>query len=135
MINSFLIAWKKAFDFRGVTSRKDFWLYELAAFIFLIVINITSNLFVNLQYASLPSGTESAISSEIFAFIAQILSIISFLFVLGGILVGLSISVRRLRDIQKKWTWIFIQIIPLFGAIYFIYLMCQPSKKIIDQKI
>ena len=125
MIQSFLLAWKNAFVFKGKTSRKDFWFFQLASFIFFLILNIAQNLLVNLQYAFLPS--DFSLLSTIFAVIGQTISIVSFFYILGNFIVGLSISVRRLNDISKKWAWIFIQIIPILGSIYFIYLMCQPS--------
>ena len=130
MIQSFLLAWKNAFVFTGRTSRKDFWFYQLASIILSITLNITQNLFANLQYASLPSDSlvnDFSLLSEIFAVLSQTIQIISFFYLLGSLIVSLSIQVRRLNDISKKWVWIFIQIIPILGSIYFIYLMCQPS--------
>ena len=125
MIQSFLLAWKNAFVFKGKTSRKDFWFFQLASFILFLILNISENLLVNLQYAFLTS--DFSLLSTIFAVIGQTISIVSFFYILGNFIVGLSISVRRLNDISKKWAWIFIQIIPILGSIYFIYLMCQPS--------
>ena len=125
MIQSFLLAWKNAFVFKGKTSRKDFWFFQLASFILFLILNIAQNLLFNLQYAFLTS--DFSLLSEIFAVIGQTISIVSFFYILGNFIVELSISVRRLNDISKKWAWIFIQIIPIIGSIYFIYLMCQPS--------
>ena len=125
MIQSFLLAWKNAFVFKGKTSRKDFWFFQLASFILFLILNITQNLLVNLQYVFLAS--DYSLLSTIFAVIGQTISLVSFFYILGNFIVGLSISVRRLNDISKKWAWIFIQIIPILGSIYFIYLMCQPS--------
>ena len=125
MIQSFLLAWKNVFVFKGKTSRKDFWFFQLASFILFLILNISENLLVNLQYAFLTS--DFSLFSTIFAVIGQTISIVSFFYIFGNFIVGLSISVRRLNDISKKWAWIFIQIIPILGSIYFIYLMCQPS--------
>ena len=125
MIQSFLLAWKNAFVFKGKTSRKDFWFFQLANFILLLILRISQNLLVNLQYVFLTS--DYSLLSTIFAVIGQTISLVSFFYILGNFIVGLSISVRRLNDISKKWAWIFIQIIPILGSIYFIYLMCQPS--------
>jgi len=122
MIQSFLLAWKNAFVFKGKTSRKDFWFYILANAILSITLRITQNLFENLTYT-----LSSTLVSEIFLFLSQIIQIIAFFYFLGSLIVSLSIQVRRLNDISKKWVWIFIQIIPILGSIYFIYLMCQPS--------
>ncbi len=137
MIQSFLLAWKNAFVFTGRTSRKDFWFYQLASIILSITLNITQNLLTNLQYASLPSDSlvnDFSLLSVIFAVFSQIILIISFFYLLGSLIVGLSIQVRRLNDMSKKWVWIFIQIIPILGSIYYIYLMCQPSISVNSQE-
>ena len=137
MIQSFLLAWKNAFVFTGRTSRKDFWFYQLASIILSITLNITQNLLTNLQYASLPSDSlvnDFSLLSVIFAVFSQIILIISFFYLLGSLIVGLSIQVRGLNDISKKWVWIFIQIIPILGSIYYIYLMCQPSISVNSQE-
>ena len=137
MIQSFLLAWKNAFVFKGKTSRKDFWFYQLASIIISITLNITQNLLANLQYASLPSDSltnDFSLFSVIFAVFSQTIVIISFFYLLGSLIVGLSIQVRRLNDISKKWVWIFIQIIPILGSIYYIYLMCQPSISVNSQE-
>ena len=125
MIQSFLLAWKNAFVFKGKTSRKDFWFFQLVSFILFLILKIAQNLLVNLQYVFLVS--DYSFLTTIFAVIGQTISIVSFFYILGCFIVDLSISVRRLNDISKKWAWIFIQIIPILGSIYFIYLMCQPS--------
>ena len=116
MIQSFLLAWKNAFNFKGKTSRKDFWFHHLASYILVVTFNITQSLFINLS-----------IYSVIFALLSKTITIISFFYLLGSLVVSTSILVRRLNDISKKWVWIFIGIIPIFGLIYLIYLMCQPS--------
>lgn len=130
MIKYFTKPWKKAFDYKGITSRKEFWFYQLFSIVLLVVLNVTQNLITNLQYASLGYGEyESSILAEIFAIIGQTLSIFTFLFLLGNIIVQLSIRVRRLRDISKKWTWMFIHLIPILGILFFeLYFMTRPSK-------
>ena len=83
-----------------------------------------------MQYISLESEYQtSGILSEILAIIAQTISIITFFLVLGSIVVQLSIRVRRLRDISRKWTWMFIHLIPVLGILFFeLYFMTRPSK-------
>ena len=123
MIQSFLLAWKNAFVFQGKTSRKDFWFFQLASFILYLILKIAQNFFDNFAYSILFMDS----LRTIFAVLSHTIAIVSFLYIFGNFIVGLSISIRRLNDISKKWVWIFIQIIPILGSIYFIYLMCQPS--------
>ena len=123
MIQSFLLAWKNAFVFKGKTSRKDFWFFQLASFILYLILKIAQSLFDNFAYSILFMDS----LGTIFAVLSHTIAIVSLLYIFGNFIVGLSISIRRLNDISKKWVWIFIQIIPILGSIYFIYLMCQPS--------
>lgn len=130
MIKQFIFAWKKAFDFKGKTSRRDFWLYQLTTFLLTLLISFLENLATNIQYALLPDEDvyEYSIFVDILAVVGQLLSIISWLFLLGSFVVGISIAIRRLRDISKNWKWIFLNLIPIFGQIYFyIYFMTRPS--------
>ena len=79
MINSFITAWKKAFDIKGKTSRKDFWFYQLVSTVLFVVLNVTQNLVTNFQYISLDGEyASSGILTEIFAIIGQTISIITF---------------------------------------------------------
>ena len=133
MIKSFISAWKKAFDVKDKTSRKDFWLYQLATFIISLILSVFENLATNIQFALIQNEDVYEYPdfglADIAAVVGQLLSIVYWLFLLGSIVVGISISIRRLRDIQKKWTWIFIQIIPILGSLYFmLYLMTRPSR-------
>jgi uncharacterized membrane protein YhaH (DUF805 family) len=52
---------------------------------------------------------------------------LSSLYSLAGLLPGLGLTVRRLKDTGKPWPWIFIALIPLVGGIWLIVLLCQPS--------
>lgn len=89
-------------DFKGLASRADYWYFVL--FNALITWSIVGlfNLF------SLTAGTV----------INCILSLIL-------LLPSLGITVRRLHDIGKKGTMIFIAFIPLVGVIWLIVLLCQ----------
>src|SRR3712207_8394042 len=44
------------------------------------------------------------------------------------LLPGLAVCIRRLHDIGKKWTWIFMSLIPLAGPIIMIVYACRDSE-------
>ncbi|MBD5311932.1 MAG: DUF805 domain-containing protein [Muribaculaceae bacterium] len=50
------------------------------------------------------------------------------LFCLVNILPGLGLSVRRLHDTGRGGGWIFINLVPLIGSIWFLVLMLLPSQ-------
>ena len=98
MFNGFINACKKTFDYKGKTTRSDYWNF--------ILWGTLLNLF--------------------FRNILIIQPVTSLVFIAIN-LIGISCTVRRLRDINKKWYWMLLGLIPIVGTIPFIYFMCQPS--------
>ena len=62
------------------------------------------------------------------ALLSQIIVTILQVFVIGSFIVNISISVRCLRNLGKRWSWIFIQLISFLGFLYFMFLMSLPPK-------
>ena len=111
MIDSYKRFWTKGLDFKGRTNRSDYWLGAvLANFLAYIILLIVT-------------GVLAGISESIGAFF----TVLVFLYGLGQIIPSLSISIRRVRDMGKGWAWIFINLVPIIGGIWFIVLLCQPS--------
>jgi len=55
------------------------------------------------------------------------IGIIYILWGLAAAIPMLAISVRRLRDAGKNWTWLFINLIPCVGLVWYIILLCKSS--------
>lgn len=53
--------------------------------------------------------------------------IIGWLVSLGLACPGVAISIRRLRDVGEKWSYIFMGLIPFAGPIILIVKFCKPS--------
>ena len=109
MIEAYKHFWKKAFDFKGVSTRSQFWWSILITYVIDIVLLIITLI-------------GFAINGYLGGFLLLILSLYS----LGILVPSLSISIRRTNDAGKAWPWIFINLAP-FGAIYYIILLCGPS--------
>ena len=62
--------------------------------------------------------------------IASFIPVVSFIYPLAALIPGLAIAVRRLRDTGKRWTWLFISLVPLAGSIILIIMLCKPSAPI-----
>jgi uncharacterized membrane protein YhaH (DUF805 family) len=97
LIDAYVSAWSRSFDYGGRSNRGDFWWYFLANMIVSVILGLVKNPQLQTVYA------------------------------LATIFPSLPLVVRRLRDIGKSWVWIFIGLIPLIGAIWLIVLYCQPS--------
>ena len=108
MINSYKTFWTKAFDFKGRSTRSQFWLAYLANILIYILLLILVGISGELDNPGL------------------FFSIYN-LYILVTIIPNLSITIRRVRDMGKGWPWIFINLIPIVGAIWFLVLLCQPS--------
>lgn len=52
---------------------------------------------------------------------------VGFIYGLAAIVPGIALTVRRLNDTGKSWTWILISLIPLVGGIILIVMLCKPS--------
>ena len=93
-LNAYQEFWVKATDFKGFTSRSDWWLVQLAN---LIISILTIPIFLRI-YGFNAYG--------VICIIPQI-----------------AIDIRRIKDFGKDWKWIFINLIPVFGWIlWFIWL-------------
>ena len=93
-LNAYQEFWIKATEFKGFTSRSDWWFVQLAN---LIISFLTIPIFL-----------------KTFGFNA---------YGIVCIIPQIAIDIRRIRDFGKDWKWIFINLIPIFGWIlWFIWL-------------
>lgn len=88
-------------DFKGAIDRKTYWVWYL--------------------YYTLVMYLISGVSAIIPVFGA----LLTWVILLGLILPSLGLSVRRLKDLGKKWTWIFIALIPIVGPIWLFCFMIE----------
>ena len=109
MVDAYKHFWTKAFDFKGVSTRSQFWWSYLATFVVYILLSIIT-------------GIAAAISEAL----GGLLAVILLLYALGIIIPSIAICIRRTNDAGKPWAWIFINLVPL-GGLYYLYLLCQPS--------
>ena len=99
-MNEYLNMWKNYANFSARTTVRGYWMAVLFNFIAGIVMGIISSM-----------GLE----------------FISYLYSLAIFIPGIALSVRRLRDAGKNWTYMFINLIPVVGIILFIITLCKPS--------
>jgi uncharacterized membrane protein YhaH (DUF805 family) len=110
MMDSYKRFWSKGFEFEGRSTRSDYWFAVLANFLVYILLLILSSI-------------AASISEPLGGFFGLIYILYGF----GQLIPSLSLSIRRVRDMGKGWQWIFINLIPIVGGIWFIILLCQPS--------
>jgi uncharacterized membrane protein YhaH (DUF805 family) len=99
---------KNYFGFSGRARRKEYWMFTLFNIIFSIVAVILDVI--------LGIGLEGAGYGFIYI-----------LYTLAVLFPSFAVTWRRLHDIGKSGWWIFINIIPLIGAIWFLILLVSDS--------
>ena len=124
LITAFIDAWKRPFDYKGVTTRKNYWFYVLSSIIISVLIGVLQKFFDTLGYVFIDSYV-----IHFFLVIWQTFRIIDFLYSLGALVISPSIIVRRLRDAGKQWQWVFLYLVPIIGWIWLIVLLCKPTKR------
>lgn len=137
MIKAYIDFWKRAFDFRGRSTRPDYW------WVYLINVIINTILvvgFVLIPFFSNVSNAPAILndSSEIQKMILKYMSPVM-IFGLIILIPQLSLQFRRLRDagIHPAWGLLscigFVPISAFFsfiGSIVLIVMSCQPTKPI-----
>jgi uncharacterized membrane protein YhaH (DUF805 family) len=101
----------KGFDFKSKIARKEYFVSQLVALLFIFV----------LFFISIFMG-------ELFAIAGQILGFVSALFLVLALWCQLPLSVRRLRDAGFNPWWVLVGILP-FGGLALFIMHCQPTKK------
>jgi len=110
-MNWYLSALKKYAVFDGRARRKEYWFFQLFNTLILIVIVFLGGV-----------ATRNTLVSPV--------HIIIILYLLAVLLPSLGVTVRRLHDIGRSGTWIFISFVPFVGGIIllvFTFMDSQPN--------
>jgi uncharacterized membrane protein YhaH (DUF805 family) len=89
-------------NFNGRATRQEYWMFTLFNGVFSMMVTIVG---INLGIGYL-----------------------SILYSLAVLIPGFAVAVRRLHDVNKSGWWLLIMLIPLFGIIWLLVLMCTASK-------
>ena len=119
--SSYLSGWRKSFDYESKSSRLDCISFDLIFILIYAALSVAKHLSFSLAIAFIDFG----IFSTLLQFLSQIIQIILFFFLLGTFIATISLSVRRLRDMGKKWWWVFWSFIPFINLIFSIWLFMQ----------
>jgi uncharacterized membrane protein YhaH (DUF805 family) len=107
-MNWYLQVLKKYAEFSGRARRKEYWMFALFNFIFLIAAMIIDNV-AGTTAGELPYG------------------LFYCLYAFAVLIPGLAVAVRRLHDVGKSGWMILITLIPIIGAIWLLVLMLTDS--------
>ena len=101
--------WKRAFDFKGVASRPQYWYAVLINFVILFVLSLI-----------FAGTTDEGFGSD---WISTIYSLII-------LIPSLSITVRRLHDINKSGWFYLLELIPLVGSLIVLIFTCLKTVEV-----
>lgn len=118
MLNSYRKFWQDYFNFKGKTTRKDFWSALLIHLLFIFGLSIISILLNELASGVLPDG---------FNVLSLLVRSYLVLYLLLTMIPTLSVMTRRLADADLPWALIFLNLIPFVGAIILL-ILCAIDK-------
>ena len=136
MIKAYIDFWKRAFDFRGRSTRPDYWWAYLVNVIIITILTVFCVLipfFSNVDLsdpALLNNSTELQKIIITYAWPLMLFSLIE-------LIPQLSLQIRRLRDAGFHPSWVLLSyiglirilaIFSLIGSIVLLIMSCQPTK-------
>jgi uncharacterized membrane protein YhaH (DUF805 family) len=107
-----LQAYRRYADFSGRANRSEFWLFQL--FFLLVLVG-----------ASITRALVKATAGEAIA--ALLVTTVFGLFALASLVPSLSVSFRRLHDIDRSAWWILLGFIPLLGSLVLLVFHVLPG--------
>lgn len=111
--------------FSGRASRSEYWYFVLFNYVIVFAFTLMVMLF-NSSFSEITSLTSTSMNfTDILPGWASVMLSLYSLFVL---LPGLAVTVRRLHDTGRGGGWIFINLVPFIGGIWFFILMLLPSE-------
>lgn len=113
--------------FSGRASRSEYWYFALFNFIVMVILWIVAALCTpSLDIEQFSSSQEYMMAAE--AAVPGWISVIYWIYCIAVLIPCLAVSVRRLHDIGNGGGWIFINLIPLIGSIWYLVYMILPSQ-------
>ena len=104
--------WTRAFEYRGTSSRREFWWGVLGNAIIMVI--LLALLVVSLTCFTPQINTFSIIMIALFS-----------LFCVVELLPSITLIIRRMHDIGRSGYFIFVLFIPIIGFIWYIYLVTR----------
>ena len=99
-----ICVFQKYAEFNGRARRKEYWMFALVQWLVAIILMATSSV------------------------LGMIGIILYAVFMLGVLLPGLAVAVRRLHDVGKSGWFLLIALVPIVGPLYLLFLLISDSK-------
>ena len=125
MIEAYKKFWKGYVDFKGRSTRSDYWLNVLAQCLVYLLFSFLLILIMIL------GGDSSTYTSNPYSFQMILVYIVVLgigVYALASLVPSIAIIVRRLRDAGYHWALIFLSLIPYLGGFIIFILNLKPTK-------
>ena len=125
MIEAYKKFWKGYVDFKGRSTRSDYWLNVLAQCLVYLLFSFLLILIMIL------GGDSSTYTSDPYSFQMILVYIVVLgigVYALASLVPSIAIIVRRLRDAGYHWALIFLSLSPYLGGFIIFILTLQPTK-------
>lgn len=116
------LCWQKKFTLKGRSSRQEYWLGSLGIAIIMMVSYVVLFCYAGIMFAL---GSQLSGGGAGIAFFAAIAPIV--VWIIGFIIVYVSMMTRRLHDVGRRGWWILLNIIPFIGSLVILFWLLKPS--------
>ncbi len=128
-LNPIKSTWRKGFDYKGITTKKDFIDYFIIRFIIWIILTFPFDILLGiLNYYQYVVLNYENILTELINVVSQTLTLGKSIFMIGSIVVEIPLTIRCLRNAGKRWQWVFLNIINPFGLLIILLIPLRKSK-------
>jgi len=123
----FLKCWKHYADFKGRARRKEYWMFLLFNYIISTIIGLVYYTGVMFQFLSLKTSGYDLATEGFFFGNGWVFAVfcIAIAYCLAALTPMLAVIVRRLHDIGRKGTWVWLLAVPI--PLYCIFYFCMFS--------
>ena len=136
-LNPIKSTWRKGFDYKGITTKKDFIDYFIIRFIIWIILTFPFDILLGiLNYYQYVVLNYENILTELINVVSQTLTLGKSIFMIGSIVVEIPLTIRCLRNAGKRWQWVFLNIINPFGLLIILLIPLRksnPTNEIIEK--
>ena len=116
------LAFTRWSDYRGRSSRSEFWWFQLVAILFFLAVGFM----IGLAFPGHLSASGAYVQSQTASNLTLLLELVS-------IPIMLPLQIRRLHDTGRPWPYLLLGLIPCVGFIVLIVFYCQDTQPVANQ--
>ena len=138
-LNPIKSVWRKGFDYKGITTKKDFIDYFIIRFIIWLILTFPFEIllgFLSYYQYEILNYENNVVLIQLINVISETLSLGKSIFLIGSVVVEIPLTIRCLRKAGKRWQWVFFNILNPYGLLIILLIplrKSKPSNEIIEK--